>query len=64
VGGEEEWDELKDAGLVIDCQAGTRRIYHVRPDGVGALRGDLDRFWNHALAAYNAVVEQPPRESA
>ena len=53
---------LKDAGLVTDRQAGTRRIYQVRLDGVGALRSDLDRFWNQALAAYKAVVEQPPQE--
>src|SRR5918999_970518 len=49
---------LKDAGLVIDRPAGTRRIYQVRPDGVGAMRADLDRFWNQALVAYKAVVEQ------
>ena len=55
---------LKDAGLVIDRQAGTRRIYQVRPDGVGALRADLDRFWNQALANYKAVVDQPPQEGA
>jgi DNA-binding transcriptional ArsR family regulator len=52
---------LKDAGLVIDRPAGTRRIYQLRPDGVGALRAD--RFWNQALAAYKAVVEQPTEEA-
>jgi DNA-binding transcriptional ArsR family regulator len=35
---------LKDAGLVLDRPAGTRRIYHVQPDGLAALRADLDRF--------------------
>jgi DNA-binding transcriptional ArsR family regulator len=53
---------LKDAGLVLDRPAGTRRIYQVDPDGIGALRADLDRFWNKALAAYKAVVEQPTEE--
>jgi DNA-binding transcriptional ArsR family regulator len=55
---------LKDAGLVVDRHVGTRRIYQVRPDGVGALRSDLDRFWNKSLAAYKAVVEQPTEEDS
>jgi DNA-binding transcriptional ArsR family regulator len=53
---------LKDAGLVIDRRAGNRRIYQLNPDGVGALRAYLDQFWNRALAAYKAVVEQPTEE--
>ncbi len=54
---------LKDAGLVIDRPAGTRRIYQVDPDGLAALRAELDRFWGRTLAAYKAVVEQPTEES-
>jgi DNA-binding transcriptional ArsR family regulator len=50
---------LKEARLVVDQPAGTRRIYRLDPDGVGALRADLERFWTRALAAYKAVVEQP-----
>jgi DNA-binding transcriptional ArsR family regulator len=53
---------LKDAGLVIDRPVGTRRIYQLDPDGVGALRAQLDRFWSQALAAYKQAVEQPPEE--
>jgi DNA-binding transcriptional ArsR family regulator len=53
---------LKDAGLVVDRRAGNRRIYQLNPDGVGALRADLDRFWNKSLAAYKAAVEQPSEE--
>jgi DNA-binding transcriptional ArsR family regulator len=49
---------LKEAGLVIDRPAGTRRIYQVDPDGVAALRAYLDQFWNRALAAFKAAVEQ------
>jgi DNA-binding transcriptional ArsR family regulator len=49
---------LKDAGLVVDRAAGNRRIYQLDPDGVGALRAYLDRFWNRALAAFKAAVEQ------
>jgi len=51
---------LKDAGLVVDRPLGTRRIYQVDPDGVAALRAQLDRFWSQALAAYKQVVEEPP----
>ena len=53
---------LKDAGLVLDRPVGTRRIYRVDPDGVGALRADLDRFWSKSLAAYKEAVEQPTEE--
>jgi DNA-binding transcriptional ArsR family regulator len=53
---------LKDAGLVVDQPVGTRRIYRVHPDGLAALRADLERFWGRALAAYKATVEQPPKE--
>jgi DNA-binding transcriptional ArsR family regulator len=55
---------LKDAGLVIDRPAGNRRIYQLDPDGVGALRAYLDQFWNSALAAYKAAVEQPSEEDS
>jgi DNA-binding transcriptional ArsR family regulator len=53
---------LKDAGLVVDRPAGNRRIYQLNPDGVDALRVQLDRFWSKALAAYKQVVEQPTEE--
>ena len=53
---------LRDAGLVVDRQEGSRRIYRVDPDGVGALRAYLDQFWNRALTAYKSTVEQRPEE--
>jgi DNA-binding transcriptional ArsR family regulator len=55
---------LKEAGLVVDRHAGTRRIYELDPEGVGALRAQLDRFWNKSLAAYKAAVEQPTEEGS
>jgi DNA-binding transcriptional ArsR family regulator len=54
---------LKDAGLVIDRPAGTRRIYRLDPDGVGALRAYLDGFWNRSLAAFKTAVEQEEEEN-
>jgi DNA-binding transcriptional ArsR family regulator len=53
---------LKDAGLVIDRHVGTRRIYQLNPDGVGALRAYLDQFWNRSLTAFKAAVEQQGEE--
>jgi DNA-binding transcriptional ArsR family regulator len=53
---------LKDAGLVIDRASGTRRIYQLNPDGVGALRSYLDRFWAQALTAFQTAVERPEQE--
>jgi DNA-binding transcriptional ArsR family regulator len=53
---------LKQARLVTERSEGTRRIYRLDPKGVGALRADLERFWDRALAAYKAIVEQPNEE--
>jgi DNA-binding transcriptional ArsR family regulator len=53
---------LKDAGLVVDRQAGKHRIYHVDQDGLGALRAELDLYWSKTLAAYKTAVEQQPEE--
>jgi len=54
---------LKDAGLVTDRAAGTRRIYRLNPAGVAALRDQLDTFWNRALDGYQDVVDQPTEEN-
>jgi DNA-binding transcriptional ArsR family regulator len=53
---------LKEARLVVDQPAGNRRIYRLDPDGVGAMRADLERFWTRALAAYKTVVEETTEE--
>jgi DNA-binding transcriptional ArsR family regulator len=49
---------LKDAGLVCDRAEGTRRIYHIDPHGLGALRRWLDQFWETALDAFAAEAER------
>jgi DNA-binding transcriptional ArsR family regulator len=54
---------LKDARLVVDRPVGTRRIYQVDPDGLAALRGYLDHFWDQALAGFKTAVEQQAKES-
>jgi DNA-binding transcriptional ArsR family regulator len=50
---------LKDAGLVVDRKAGTRRLYQLDPQGVGALRAYFDTFWMQALTAFKDAVENP-----
>ncbi len=53
---------LKDAGLVFDRPDGTRRLYQLDPDGVGALRAYVDQFWTQALAAFKAAAERDSKE--
>lgn len=53
---------LKDAGLVVDRPAGSRRIYQLNPEGLGELRAQLDRYWTRALAAYKQAAEKPTEE--
>jgi DNA-binding transcriptional ArsR family regulator len=50
---------LKDAGLVAERVAGTRRIYRLDPAGVVALRDQLDTYWSRALAGYADAVASP-----
>lgn len=49
---------LKDAGLVIDRAEGARRIYHVDPAAVEALRVYFDAFWTQALTAFQDTMER------
>jgi len=54
---------LKDAGLVVDRQAGKQRIYQVDQEGLAALRAQLDKFWDQTLVAYKQIVEDAAKES-
>jgi DNA-binding transcriptional ArsR family regulator len=49
---------LKAAGLVSARPDGARRVYSIDPQGLGVLRAWLDQFWDGALAAFQAEVEQ------
>ena len=49
---------LKEAGLVADRAEGTRRVYAIDPQGLGALRQWLDQFWDAALQAFAEEVER------
>jgi DNA-binding transcriptional ArsR family regulator len=52
---------LKDAGLVTEHSAGTRRIYHLNEAAVQALRDQLDAFWDRALSGFQNLVDRPPK---
>ena len=59
---------LKQVGLVVDRQEGTRRVYRVEPAGLAPVRDYLDRFWKKAMVAFAQYAEdqyageQPPKE--
>ena len=55
---------LKDAGLVTERVAGTRRIYRLNPAAVAALRDQLDTYWSRALLGYRDLVDEsaPPEQ--
>ena len=54
---------LKDAGLVSETAAGTRRVYRLNPTAVAALRDQLDTFWQRALASYADAAGQATKEN-
>jgi DNA-binding transcriptional ArsR family regulator len=53
---------LKDAGLVTDQAAGTRRIYQLHPPALAALRAYLDGFSTTALDRFKSAAEARPRD--
>ena len=52
---------LKDAGLVTERRNGTRRLYRIDPDGLGALRAYFEAFWIEALASFEAAAHDDRR---
>jgi DNA-binding transcriptional ArsR family regulator len=48
---------LKDAGLVAVRQDGQRRLYEVRPDGLGSLEGFLAELWPASLQRLKDDIE-------
>ena len=50
---------LKDAGLVTDSRAGTRRMYQLDPEGVARLRAHFDLVWERALGAFQRAAVVP-----
>ena len=52
---------LKDADLVRVRPEGTRRIYAADPDGLRAMRAELESFWQATLANFKRLIEDEPR---
>ena len=52
---------LRDAGLVRGRVDGQRRLYRVDSEGLERLRGELDAFWQPALAALKDAAEARDR---
>ena len=48
---------LKEAGFVEEVPEGTRRVYHVREDGLEAIRTYLEQVWGEAAARLRLVAE-------
>src|SRR6188472_3495777 len=48
---------LKEVGLVVDHQEGTRRVYRVDPAGLAPLRAYLEQFWQKAMVAFAQHAE-------
>jgi len=49
---------LLGVGLVTQRREGTRRLYRVDPDGLGALRAYFDDLWGAALESAAALAEE------
>ena len=53
---------LKNAGLVIEEPAGTRRIYRLHDEGVDAVRSYLEQVWGEAAARFRLLAENTTSE--
>lgn len=54
---------LKEAGLVTDTRAGTRRLYQLSPEGIARLRAHFDQLWDKAMRNFQAAAEKSPPEN-
>jgi DNA-binding transcriptional ArsR family regulator len=53
---------LREAGLVVERRAGTRRLYRARPEGLRDLRRFVEDFWDDGLDRLRTVAEETQRE--
>ena len=53
---------LKEADLVHERRAGTRRIYHADPKALGELRAYVDEMWQTALASFSVAAAKEGRK--
>ncbi len=55
---------LKNAGLVVDEAAGTRRLYRIDPAGLAELEAYARSFWSTAMSRYEAAANRLADRSA
>ena len=48
---------LKEAGLVAEQAQGTRRIYHLREEGLRAVQAYLEQIWGDAARRFRLMAE-------
>jgi len=48
---------LRQAGLVAEQAQGTRRIYHLRNEGLDAIQAYLEHVWGDAAARFRLLAE-------
>jgi DNA-binding transcriptional ArsR family regulator len=48
---------LKDAGMVAEQARGTRRIYHLRQQGMHAVQAYLEGIWGEAAVRFRLLAE-------
>jgi DNA-binding transcriptional ArsR family regulator len=54
---------LKEAGLVAEQPAGTRRIYHLQEEGLRAVQAYLERVWGDAARRFRLLAENTATEN-
>jgi DNA-binding transcriptional ArsR family regulator len=55
---------LSDAGLVAEEREGTRRIYHLREEGIEAVEEYLQRVWGEVAGRFRLVAENTAENTA
>jgi len=54
---------LKEAGMVAEQAQGTRRIYHLRDEGMQAIQAYLENVWGNAAARFRLLAENTGEEN-
>ena len=52
---------LREAGLVTEQPEGTRRIYHLHEEGLGAVQAYLERVWGDAAGRFRLLADNAGR---
>jgi DNA-binding transcriptional ArsR family regulator len=53
---------LKEAGLITERRAGTRRLYAANPQALGELRAAIEAMWQEALSGIGAELDKEGKE--